>query len=102
MVRKVGSRIYVYTDVEIDICDAMEAISDDDLLEEVKERKLEDKLKDKIKAAVDPFEMLEEVVDWLKRGDAAEALLVLDRIMHPKFSSVEICDREFRAARKLS
>jgi ADP-dependent phosphofructokinase/glucokinase len=96
--RRRGGTIYTTADVEIDVCDVLSEISDDDLLEEIKERKLEEKAKARAKLA-DPFDLLEDVMDCLRHGDAREALFLLDRILHPKFASVELCEKEFAKLR---
>jgi hypothetical protein len=96
--RRRGGTIYTTADVEIDVCDVLSEISDDDLLEEIKDRKLEEKAKARAKLA-DPLDLLEDVMDFLRRGEAHEALFLLDRILHPKFASVELCEKEFAKLR---
>jgi hypothetical protein len=96
--RRRGGTIYTTADVEIDVCDVLSEISDDDLLEEIKDRKLEEKAKARAKLA-DPTDLLEDVLDYLRRGDAGEAILLLDRILHPKFASLTLCEKEFAKLR---
>jgi RNA polymerase-interacting CarD/CdnL/TRCF family regulator len=100
MARRYRGTIYTDTrvDVQIDVDDVIELISDEELLAEIKSRKLEEGAKARIKAS-DPFDLLAEVVDWLRAGDTREALLILERIMHPKFSSLELCEQEFAKLR---
>lgn len=99
MARRHKSTIYTearHVDVEIDLDEVIEQISDDELLAELTHRKLDEKARARLKAS-DPMELLGEVMDWLRIGDTREAILVLERIMHPKFSSLELCEKEFQA-----
>lgn len=96
--RRRGGTIYLTADVDIDVSEVLHELSDEDLLEEIKERKLEAKAKARVTAA-DPFELLDEVLESLQRGDSREALFLLERILHPKFASVEACEKQFAKVR---
>jgi predicted methyltransferase MtxX (methanogen marker protein 4) len=103
MARRHRSTIYTEqsVDIEVDIDEVIDQITDEELINELKHRKLDEKARDAIRAS-DPLALLDEVVDWLRDGDIREAMLVLDRILHPKFSSLELCAKEFEARKSTS
>ena len=85
--------------VRIDISDVIDEIDDDDLLEEIKHRKL-------IVAgdAQDfmPMDDLVEAYAELLRGRASEAMAILDRIIHPKWGSMKLAQAELARALSLT
>lgn len=90
-VHRRGSRtLSIYTEVEIDKWEALEALTDEDLLEEVEQRKLEPKKEEK--PTIDALrEAAIDALDMLARGDVADAELLLTRTLYPKFQSVASC-----------
>lgn len=91
-------QISLNVDVDIYVDEVLEELSDDDLIEEAARRKLEARITNKVKAEGDPLEMLDEVLDALRRKDSDEALFLLERILHPKFHSLKLCEAEFKKA----
>lgn len=76
--------------VEVDIADIIEAIDDDDLLEEVKARGLARSV-----GATD-IDIVREAYDALMRRNIDEARCILDRLLFPKWKSVERCKDEYQ------
>ncbi len=103
MARRHGGTITVYTDVDVDVWEVLSELSDDDILEEVKSRKLEAKISKSHEFLIDQEkDLLDEVFDHLRRGNNAEAILTLERITRPKFSSVALCVAELEKLRAKS
>lgn len=94
MARRRGTTISVTTDVEIDPWDVLEELNDEEILEEVERRDLNKKVEARRKLA-DPLDLLEDALDALRRGDSAEAVFILERTLHPKFPSIEVCEKKF-------
>lgn len=77
----------------VDICDVLDELSDEALIEEAKARELTFNgadYSDDIKAAYEA----------LRHGQAAEALSILDRICNPKWPTQEACWDAYRQARR--
>lgn len=79
--------------VSIDVCEVIDAIDDDDLLEEVKSRKLI------VGAASDfvPEDDIREAYAELLRGRPSEALAILDRLINPKWRSTKAAEAALKA-----
>lgn len=95
--RKRGAIVYGsgYVDVELSASELIEQLSDDDILAEVEERKLGPKAK-----MIDPLQdFAEEALEALQRGDPGEAKLILERALRPKFSTLKICEEDYKKAR---
>lgn len=99
MARRRGSSVTVYTDVEIELDEVIEELSDDEIVDEVHRRKLEPKISAKI-AAEKQLDFLEEVETILRTGDIEEALLFLDQTLRPKFESFSACEAAFAKQRQ--
>jgi len=82
-----------YLTVEVDLNEAIDEMSDDMLLQEVEDRKLE------LVSAFDPVGDLLEARNCLLRGRSAEALSIIERILSPKWSSGHACEVALAAAR---
>ena len=78
----------------IDVTDYIGEISDDDLLEELKSRKLSI---DGADESTD-LEIVSEAYAELLRGRAVEALAILDRLLNPKWQATKSCEDQYRAA----
>jgi hypothetical protein len=81
--------------VEVEIHDVIDAIRDEDLLEECRARKLLAKEGEQVR-----FSDVEDAYDYLRDGDAAEALLILERILRPKWASVAKAEEAMERARQ--
>lgn len=81
--------------VTVDVYEVIDAIDDEDLLEEVKSRKLIIGT-----AATDfiPEDDIREAYEELLRGRASEALAILDRLVHPKWGSVKAAQAAWQNA----
>ena len=85
--------ITVEVDAEVCVRDVLEYLDDEDLIEELEKRQLEKK---KIEVADERDGMLREAIDLLQRGDVAETVLLLERILFPKFRSLSLCEEQFK------
>lgn len=94
-----ASRKYTSTsftvDVDIDRWELLEALSDEDLIEEMKERELKvsDAQKDGIKERDD---VLREILVCLCSREHEEARLIAERFVFAKFSSVKECEERLK------
>lgn len=89
-----GSTIYLTVDADVEIYpdEVLDQLSDDDLLEEIKKRNLSAKAKH-----IEPLQdFAEEILSALRSRDYEEAELLLERILHPKFSTIALCEAEFK------
>ncbi len=78
--------------ITIDICDHIDEIDDDILLDEVKSRKLstsED-------GEGTDLDIVREAHEELKRGRSATALSILDRLLFPKWKSPQACEEQYK------
>jgi hypothetical protein len=91
--------VNVEVDAEVRVIECLEMLDDEDLIEELEKRDL---AKKRIEVTDDRDELLREALDCLRHGDAEEATLLLERVLFPKFKSVELCEREFKLARGVS
>jgi hypothetical protein len=72
--------------VDVDVGDVLGQLDDEDILEEVAVRELT------VTSALGCDKSdAEQALYWLQRGDAAEAALVLERALYPKFRDVGAC-----------
>lgn len=71
--------------VEVDCTEALDEIDDATLIEEVRERGLIPQLEDY------DATLLRDAYDELLRGRPAEARSILDRLLNPKWPSVDAC-----------
>jgi hypothetical protein len=79
---------YVTAEAEVDIYvdDLIEEVAGEVLIEEVAKRGLS------ARGALGCDEAAaREAVDWLRRGEPDEALLILERALFPKFDSIAAC-----------
>lgn len=82
-----------YMTVDVDLDEALEALSDDSLLQEIKDRKLS--------LGRDDFDALDDLRDAheeLLRGRPAYALAILERLIRPKWQSTKACEIELKKA----
>lgn len=91
--RRRSGTIEITTEVEIDPWDVLEAITDDELIKEAVGRKLK-VTKDTLAADKTLDEALEQVLEYLRQGRVSDATVYLERLLHPKFSSLAICISE--------
>lgn len=85
-----------YMTVDVDLGEALDEITDDMLLEEVKDRKLQ--------LGRDDFDVMDELRDTqeaLLRNRPAEALAILERLIRPKWPSTAACEAELKRAKLL-
>jgi hypothetical protein len=76
-----------YMTVDVDLGEAVDQMTDEMLLEEVKDRKLSLGRDD-----FDPIDDLHEIYNELLRGRPAEAMVILDRLLRPKWSNAKACE----------
>lgn len=76
-------------EVEVDVSEILSELDDDQILEEARSRKLGDKFGDR--------DLVEDLLRCLKRGDTTEAIVFLERALHPKFTSLKLCEQAFAA-----
>jgi hypothetical protein len=82
--------------VDVEVCNVIDEISDDDLLEEVSHRGL------KVAPEVDPMiddAFLNDLYEELRRGRTVEARVMLERFLFPKYRSLEASEQAFLAAK---
>lgn len=82
--------------VDVDVSEVMEQLSDETLIEELKTRGAEKAAKVAQETQEDG---LEGLLEMLQRGQYDDAILALERMIHPKFHSLEACMREFTLAK---
>lgn len=82
-----------YMTVDVDLDEAVDHMTDEMLLEEIKDRKLSLGRDD-----FDPVDDLHEIYNELLRGRPAEALVILDRLLHPKWRSTKDCEIALRSS----
>lgn len=78
-------------EVEVDVYDFLSDLDDDQIVKEALSRKLGDKIGD--------GDLAEDLLRCLKRGDTAEAIVLLERTLHPKYQSTELCEKAFASLR---
>jgi hypothetical protein len=79
--------------VDVDLGEALEALDDESLMQEMKDRKLS--------LGRDDFEPLDDFRDAheeLLRGRPAVALAILERLLRPKWKSTKACEMELKRA----
>lgn len=76
--------------ISVYVGDILDDIDDNDLLAEVKSRKL-------VTADV-PFHAIEAAYEALRNGDHPEALLILERVVRPKWESLAAAETAYAAA----
>ena len=81
----------VYMTVDVDLGEALDEMTDEMLLEAVSERKLKLGRND-----FDPIDDLRDMHEELLRGRPAEALAILERLIHPKWHSTNACETELK------
>lgn len=89
-----------YMTIDVDLGEAVEQMTDEMLLEEVADRKLSLGRDD-----FDPVDDLHEIYNELLRGRSAEAMVILDRLLRPKWSNATACQiallsRQHQAAKQ--
>lgn len=85
-----------YMTVDVDLAEALDEMTDDMLLDEIKERKLS--------LGRDDFDVKDDLQDMheeLLRNRPAEALAILERLMRPKWRSTSACEAELKRAKLL-
>ena len=90
MARRKGSSISIYTDIEIYPDEVLEEITDEELIEECQRRKIKAS-KGALKEDASMEEQLEDILERLRAGQVQDAIVYLDRLIHPKFSSLSLC-----------
>jgi hypothetical protein len=80
-----------YFSVDVDLGEAIEAMDDEMLLQELKDRKLQLGRDD-----FDPMDDLLDAHEELLRGRPAQALAILDRLIRPKWQSNKACEMELK------
>ncbi len=78
-----------YMTVDVDLSEAIEEMTDDMLIEEINDRKLNLGRDD-----FDPMDDLRDAHEELLRGRPAEALAILERLIRPKWSCTRACEAE--------
>lgn len=81
--------------ISIDVDTVIDAIDDDVLLAEVQSRKLSINADGEIT----DLQMLRQAYDELRCGRSAEALTILDRLINPKWPTVDACTKAYAATR---
>lgn len=84
--------VRINVDAEVFCDEVLDQISDEILLEAIANRKLEDKLRARQQLS-SPDALIEDAISALRAGDPAEALLILERTVYPKFKTLELCER---------
>lgn len=82
--------------IQIDVSEFLHEATDEDILAEVKSRKLVIASEG---TTVLSGDLCEDAYQRLLRGDAAEALLCLERALYPKWRSEELCRAAYQQAR---
>ena len=80
-----------YFSVDVDLGEAIEAMDDEMLLQELKDRKLQLGRDD-----FDPMDDLLDANEELLRGRPAQALAILERLIRPKWQSTKACEIELK------
>lgn len=80
--------------IQIDCSEVLDEIEDDVLLDEVHRRDLD-------LETVGDLEDMRRIYDMLLTGRTAEAICVLDRILHPKWKSIKKCKELYLKVRNL-
>lgn len=80
-----------YMSVEVDLDEALEALDDESLMQEIKDRKLSLGRDD-----FEPMDDLRDAHEELLRNRPAEALAILERLLRPKWQSTKACEAELR------
>jgi len=84
-----------YLTVDVDLDDALEAISDERLVQEVNKRQLNLGRDD-----IDVEDDLRNAYAELLAHRPAEAMAILDRLLRPKWDSPAACERALRTLRQ--
>jgi len=74
-------------EVTVDIDDVLSELDDEQIIEEARVRGLGHKIGDE--------DLVEELLRCLKRGDLTDAIVILERTLHPKFRSLPLCEAAF-------
>lgn len=85
--------------VDINVADVLEELTDETLIDEMTRRKIEQQTAAS-QASVD--EALPDILEMLRRGEVAEAELTLERLIFPKFKTLELCESEFKKVRNVT
>jgi hypothetical protein len=80
-----------YMTVDVDLGEAIDEMTDEMLLEEIKDRKLSLGRDD-----FDPVDDLKDAHEELLRGRPAEALAILERLIRPKWRNTKACEAELQ------
>lgn len=98
-------RKYTHTsfnvDVDIPLYEILESLSDEDLIEEIKERELSFK-KANVNSVEARDEVLRDIWERLRDGEAGAALLIAERFLFPKYPSVAACEERLKELRGAS
>lgn len=82
--------------IEIDVCDLLDELTDDQILDEVKSREIGDGLKREIRRD------LEDIECALMAHRPSEALAIVDRLLHPKWRESAECLRQYQRSRTMT
>lgn len=79
--------------ITVSVGDFIEEVCDEDLLAEVRRRKLD------FAASEAEADACAEAYQWLVRGHPDEAKLCLERALYPRWNSQELCRKAYQQAR---
>lgn len=96
--RRKYSDLSFNVDVDIPLWELLEALNDEDLLEEIKSRQLAVGQAN-AEPLADLSEALRSIWERLHANDADEALLIAERYLFPKFKSIEACETKLKELR---
>lgn len=96
------SKRTMMVDVEVDIWDVIDALSEEDIVEllaNLDPKRFDEVLRRRARVpAYDPsISAVDDAIELLRAGRSEEALLLLERSAHPKWSSLADCERDCRA-----
>lgn len=84
----------MYISVNVDDSEVLSELSDEKLIQEIKDRKLRLAAECKI----DPFDLAGEALSELRCGRASTALVILERMLNPKWKDAETAEKAYKAA----
>jgi hypothetical protein len=74
----------ISVDVEVSVAEVLGELSNEDLIQEMEDRNID--------GAIDGAD---ELLRCLKRGDITEAVVFLERMLHPKWRSTKLAEAAF-------
>ena len=85
----------MYVSVHVDPDDVLDELSDEQLEAELRQRKK----KVPTEAKDELTEALEQALAFIRRGDTEEAVLLIERTLHPVFPSFDLAMQAYARAR---